>query len=101
VRFTADGLITISAGKENAGILVCVSDTGVGIEAERLPHIFERYVKKEKSGGGQDTGTGLGLYICKHIIEQHGGTIRIESEKGHGTSVFFTLPAAVANTAPC
>lgn len=92
VRFTTDGVIVISAKKENSGILVHVSDTGVGIAAERLPHIFERYNKKQKSGGGQDTGTGLGLYICKHIVEQHGGEIWIESEDGHGADVFFTLP---------
>lgn len=92
VRFTADGVITISARKENDKILICVADTGVGIATERLSHIFERYSKKQKSGGGQDTGTGLGLYICKHIVEHHDGGIRIESEKGHGTSVFFTLP---------
>ncbi|HWQ75795.1 MAG TPA: ATP-binding protein [Syntrophomonas sp.] len=92
VRFTTDGMIVISAKKENANILICVSDTGMGIAAERLPHIFERYGKKQKSGVGQDTGTGLGLYICKHIVEQHGGEIRIESEEGRGTSVFFTLP---------
>ncbi|SMP66586.1 HAMP domain-containing sensor histidine kinase [Anoxynatronum buryatiense] len=92
VRFTADGVITISAKKNNDNILICVSDTGVGIAAERLPHIFERYSKKQKSGGGQDTGTGLGLYICKHIVEQHGGEIWIESKEGHGTHLFFTLP---------
>ena len=92
VRFTADGAITITAKKEDAYILISVSDTGVGIEAERLPHIFERYNKKQKSGSGQDTGTGLGLYICKYIVEQHGGEIWIESKEGHGTSVFFTLP---------
>lgn len=92
VRFTADGVITISVRKENDKILICVADTGVGIASERLPNIFERYSKKQKSGGGQDTGTGLGLYICKHIVEQHEGEIWIESEKGCGTSVFFTLP---------
>ena len=93
-RFTTEGVITISAKPSEVGLLICVSDTGCGIEAERLPHIFERYGKKKKPGIGKDTGTGLGLYICKHIIEQHGGTIWIESEEGHGTSVFFTLPGA-------
>ncbi|WP_242864206.1 sensor histidine kinase [Anaerotignum neopropionicum] len=92
VRFTADGVITISVRKEYDKILICVSDTGIGIATERILHIFERYSKKQKSGGGQDTGTGLGLYICKHIVEHHGGEIWIESEKGHGTSVFFNLP---------
>ncbi len=94
VRFTTDGVITISAKNEHGKILVCVSDTGVGITAEQLPHVFERYGKKQKSGGGQDTGTGLGLYICKHIVEQHGGEIWLESKEGRGTSVFFTLPSA-------
>lgn len=92
VHFTADGEITILAKRSDGGLTISVSDTGCGIEAERLPHIFERYGKKQKSGGGQDTGTGLGLYICKHIVEQHGGAIWIESKEGHGTSVFFTLP---------
>lgn len=92
VRFTADGVITISASKENDKILIHVADTGIGIATERLPHIFERYGKKQKSGGGQDTGTGLGLYICKHIVEQHGGKIWIKSEEGNGTDLFFTVP---------
>lgn len=92
VRFAVDGVITISAKKKDEKILVCVSDTGVGIAAEQLPHLFQRYAKKQKSGGGQDTGTGLGLYICKHIVEQHGGEIWLESKEGSGTSVFFTLP---------
>ena len=92
VRFTTDGVIAISAKKENDNILICVSDTGMGIAEEQLPYIFERYGKKQKSGGGQDTGTGLGLYICKYIVEQHSGQIWIESEEGYGTSVFFTIP---------
>ncbi|MEA4926017.1 MAG: sensor histidine kinase [Syntrophomonadaceae bacterium] len=100
VRFTADGVITISAKRKDSGVLICVSDTGCGIEAERMPRVFERYGKKQKTGGGQDTGTGLGLYICKHIVEQHGGAIWLESEEGRGTSVCFTLPGRT-NTAPC
>ncbi len=100
VRFTSEGVITISAEQDENQILVRVSDTGCGIAPERLAHLFERYGGKQKSGGGQDTGTGLGLYICKHIVEQHGGIIWIESEEGRGTSVFFTLPAAT-NTESC
>ncbi len=92
VRFTANGLITISTKRADKMIVICVADNGAGIIPDRLPHIFERYSHKEKSGGGQDTGTGLGLYICKHIVEQNGGNIWIESEEGLGTSVFFTLP---------
>ncbi|WP_312635038.1 ATP-binding protein [Oscillibacter sp.] len=99
VRFTSDGEIGLFAGQDGNRVLIRVSDTGVGIASERLAHIFERYHQKEASGAGQDTGTGLGLYICKHIVEQHGGSIWIESLEGHGTSVFFTLPAA--NTGPC
>ena len=100
VRFTSEGVITISAEQDETHIRICVSDTGTGIAPERLAHLFERYGGKQKSGGGQDTGTGLGLYICKHIVEQHGGTIWIESEEGTGTSAFFTLPAA-PNTESC
>lgn len=92
VRFTADGVITISVRKEEDKVLINVADTGVGIASERITNIFERYNKKQKSGVGQDTGTGLGLYICKHIVEHHGGEIWIESEKEVGTSVCFTLP---------
>lgn len=92
VRFTANGLITVSAKYENNHILLCVADTGTGIAREQLPHLFERYTARQKSGSGQDTGTGLGLYICKNIVEQHEGKIWLESEKNKGTSAFFTLP---------
>lgn len=92
VRFTANGLITISAKREDTRIVICVADTGTGISRSRIAHIFQRYNHKEKNDNGQNTGTGLGLYICKHIVEQHGGNIWIESEEGRGTSVFFSLP---------
>ncbi len=101
VRFTFEGEITISAEQQENRLLVCVSDTGAGIEPERIPYLFERYGKKQPPGGGQDTGTGLGLYICRYIIEQHGGAIWLKSEGSKGTAVFFTLPPAGVNNAPC
>lgn len=91
-RFTVDGLIVVSAEGQENNVVVRVSDNGEGISAEQLPHIFERYNNKEKSGG-RNTGTGLGLYICKYIVEQHGGRIWAESKSGKGTRVSFTLPA--------
>lgn len=54
-------------------------------------HLFERFAPKENRAGS-DTGTGLGLYICKHIIESHGGTITVDSAPGRGTAIAFTLP---------
>ncbi|SCL91833.1 sensor histidine kinase [Sporanaerobacter sp. PP17-6a] len=94
VRFTADGKITVSAKEEGNFVAIRVADTGTGIIRELLPFIFDRYVTKQKSGSGQDTGTGLGLYICRHIVEAHGGTISVESEEGKGTTFRFTIPVA-------
>jgi PAS domain S-box-containing protein len=64
-----------------------VHDEGPGIDAEQLPHIFERFWK-----AGPARGTGLGLFICRGIVEGHGGRIWAQSAPGHGTRVFFTLP---------
>jgi len=82
---TRDGQIFVTAEHDGPVITVHVSDTGDGIEPELLPAVLERGV----SGGG---GTGYGLYICKTVVEAHGGTIKIESEPGKGTAVTFTVP---------
>ncbi|MGC4019066.1 MAG: HAMP domain-containing sensor histidine kinase [Muricomes sp.] len=83
--YTKGGQITIRAWSECGKNKVTVSDTGGGILEELLPHVFERGV----SGG---KGTGYGLYLCKIILESHGGDIGIESELGKGTKVTFTIP---------
>lgn len=103
VRFTANGRITVSAKEEGGFVAIRVADTGSGISRELLPFIFDRYVTRQKSGGGQDTGTGLGLYICRYIAEAHGGTISVESEEGKGTTFRFTLPVhdSAINTVSC
>ena len=68
-----------------------MTDTGEGISPEGMAHLFERFAPKENRAGN-DTGTGLGLYICKYIIESHGGTIAVDSAPGRGTAIAFTLP---------
>jgi signal transduction histidine kinase len=71
---------------------VSVIDTGPGIAASELEHIFERY--RRATSAGRKSGQGLGLYVCKRIIEAHGGQIGAESSKGVGSHFFFELPAS-------
>jgi signal transduction histidine kinase len=92
IRFTVNGEIIVSARYTDGFIETTVSDTGIGIAQERQDTIFERFSKNE-SPTGVETGTGLGLYICKYIVEAHGGTICVESEKGKGAAFRFTIPA--------
>ena len=70
--------------------LIEISDTGPGIAADDLPHIFDPYYSA--SGKHQKTGTGLGLYISKGIVDAHGGQIRCSSKPGAGTTFSITLP---------
>ena len=86
-RHTRNGKVVVKAEGLNDQVQISVSDNGSGISAELLPHVFDRFWR---GGGG---GTGLGLTICKTIIEEHGGEIGIESEERKGTRVWFTLPA--------
>lgn len=81
---TRNGTVTISAKKQGNIITVEIRDTGEGISPELLPQVFER--------GVSTGGTGVGLYLCKTVVESHGGRIWIESELGNGTSVYYTLP---------
>jgi two-component system phosphate regulon sensor histidine kinase PhoR len=93
VKFTPrNGEITISVGIEGDYLMISVSDTGIGIPADDLPRIFERFYKVDKARSGG--GTGLGLAIAKHIIQAHGGNIWAESKEGEGSIFNFTLPIA-------
>jgi signal transduction histidine kinase len=86
-RHTKEGNIqlTVQTGPENDSVTVSVSDNGDGVDAERLPGLFQR-------GTSGDGSSGLGLPICKEIVEEHGGKIWITSKKEKGTVVCFTLP---------
>jgi signal transduction histidine kinase len=87
------GVVQVQAARKPKAVLVEISDTGEGISAEDLPHIFERFYRAEKSRSRATGGAGLGLAIAKGIVEAHGGQIGVESAAGQGTRFSFTLPA--------
>jgi len=72
-------------------IRICVADTGPGISAEELPHIFQRFFSG-KTSSREVRGAGLGLAIAKHFVELHGGRIWVESTSGEGSRFYFTIP---------
>jgi two-component system phosphate regulon sensor histidine kinase PhoR len=76
------------------GVEFYVQDFGAGIASEHLPRLFERFYRVDKARSRESGGTGLGLAIAKHIMLAHGGSIRAESDLGHGTTFLFTLPTA-------
>lgn len=92
VKFTEAGEITCRASYANAQIRVEVQDTGIGIASEDLPKVFEKFKQVGETLTDKPKGTGLGLPICKQILEHHGGRIWVESELGQGSCFTFTLP---------
>ncbi len=95
-RFTPPGgEITITARSGDERVEIRVADTGVGIAAEHLPRVFERFYRVDASRSRDDGGTGIGLAIARSIVEGHGGRIVAESDPGHGSAFTFDLPAAV------
>jgi len=75
-------------------VRVAVADTGCGISADSLPKIFDRMFQSPNTLESSRKGLGLGLHICQHLVELHGGKIWVESEEGEGATVFFTVPVA-------
>jgi two-component system, OmpR family, phosphate regulon sensor histidine kinase PhoR len=91
IKFTPEGgKITLSTRATPAEVTVAVTDTGIGISREDLPHIFERFFKADRSRSAE--GSGLGLAIARHIVQAHGGEIRVQSQEGRGSTFSFTLP---------
>jgi two-component system phosphate regulon sensor histidine kinase PhoR len=93
IKFTPEGgQVSVRCERQDQMIQIAVTDTGIGIAAEDLPRIFERFYKVDRSRA--TSGTGLGLAIARHLVEAHGGKIWAESEVGKGSTFYFTIPIA-------
>jgi heavy metal sensor kinase len=93
IKYTpAPGTVSVSLRREGQMAVVAITDTGVGIPAEDIPFIFERFYRVDKSRSRAEGGTGLGLAICRHIAEAHGGKIEVESQVGAGSTLSVWLP---------
>ena len=86
------GKVALTVAPVDDNVVVTVSDTGAGISAEQLPHIFDKFYQADNQAQAATKGTGLGLAIAKEIVEAHGGQIEVESRVGEGTTFIVTLP---------
>ncbi|MCP4752841.1 MAG: response regulator [Proteobacteria bacterium] len=97
VKYTEKGSITVSASNSDGMVTTKVSDTGVGIPADKVQEVFRSFVRVEPQILGENEGTGLGLNISRQLVELHGGKMWIKSTIGSGTDVFFSLPVSTEN----
>ena len=88
----AGGTIWVRVARDGDKVAFKVSDQGIGIPAEHLPKLFQRFHRVDSGDTRKAGGTGIGLYLVKHLVEAHGGEIDVESEVGKGTTFTFTIP---------
>ncbi len=99
VKYTpADGLINMEAWNSQGEIQATIHNSGAGISAQHLPHMFERFYRVDADRSSQSGGTGLGLSIAREIVRLHGGKISISSEAGNGVKLTVSLPANTSST---
>jgi signal transduction histidine kinase/ActR/RegA family two-component response regulator len=99
IKFTETGTITLSAKQDGERIRISVTDTGIGIPAEALPVIFDRFKQAEQDTDKRYGGTGLGLDISQQLSKMHGSELTVQSEVGRGSTFSFTLPLATDQAA--
>jgi signal transduction histidine kinase len=93
-KYAPDSPVNIQVQRNDRRLRVSVIDQGPGIPTEHVPHLFERFYRVPETSSSV-RGTGLGLYICRKIVEAHGGEIGVESKLGQGSKFYFTLPANI------
>ncbi|HEC89624.1 MAG TPA: HAMP domain-containing histidine kinase, partial [Thermoplasmatales archaeon] len=98
IKFTDRGSITLSAKKNKNNIEIYVRDTGIGIPKGELNNIFKKFYQVDMKEKRMAEGTGLGLYICKEIVEKHNGSIHVESSPGEGSTFIITLPTSIISS---
>lgn len=100
IKYTPPGgQVTLSLRKDEEWVAVSVQDTGIGIAAENIPHLFERFYRVDKARSRDAGGTGLGLAIAKSVVEAHNGKLTVESQLGKGSTFTIWLPLNAHSTA--
>ena len=95
VKYTPPGgRVEVTGGTEGDEIIISIADSGIGIPEGKLPRIFERFYRVDKARSKATGGTGLGLSIVRHVAENHGGRVTVESVPGEGTTFTVRLPRA-------
>jgi signal transduction histidine kinase len=98
VKFTpSGGTVTLTASRDGSAVMISVADTGVGVSADDLPHIFERFWQADKVRSREVSGVGLGLPIAKRIAEQHGARLDVQSEPGRGSLFIVRMPRVLVS----
>jgi two-component system phosphate regulon sensor histidine kinase PhoR len=92
IKFTKQGTITVWLREDGEHVVFGVRDTGIGIAKEKLPLLFRRFEQVHERKAMTEAGTGLGLALCRQIIEAHHGSIHVESELGEGSNFYCRLP---------
>jgi signal transduction histidine kinase len=90
-KYTPEGYVLLEAAREADQVGLVIADTGIGMNSEEVPHIFERFYRADVSRG-KTAGTGLGLAIAKWIIDEHRGSVEVRTREGEGTTFTIWLP---------
>jgi signal transduction histidine kinase len=86
------GSIEVRAARSADEVVLSVRDQGIGVPAEALPKLFERFYRAANADTQRISGAGVGLYVVNEIVAQHGGRVSVESQPGHGSTFTITLP---------
>ena len=93
IKYTpTGGSVVVCAERKGNEVVVSVTDTGIGISEPDADRVFTKFFRSREAISYFTDGSGLGLYVAKNIVDQHGGTIRFESKKGRGTTFSVSLP---------
>jgi signal transduction histidine kinase len=92
IKYTLSGDVIIDVGGDATHVVVSVQDSGIGIPAEDIPHLFQKFYRVDNSDTREIGGTGLGLYLCRRLAEVMGGRVRVESEYKKGSTFYLELP---------
>ncbi|PSO45271.1 hypothetical protein BRC21_00315, partial [Candidatus Saccharibacteria bacterium SW_7_54_9] len=92
IKFTPEGEVNASISGDDKQVTVGVHDQGIGIPEDEIEHLFQKFYRVDNGKTREIGGTGLGLYLCRTIIEMYNGRIWVESEEGAGSSFYFSLP---------